>query len=62
MKWILLQKSSRFVPFFFTPFLELNLLLENNSVLIDKQLQSDFSTEASLGNVVNDSFSGIFRF
>ena len=32
MKWILLQKWSRFVPFFFTPFLELNLLLENNSV------------------------------
>ena len=31
MKWILLQKRSRFVPFFFTPFLELNLLLENNS-------------------------------
>ena len=31
MKWILLQKWSRFVPFFFTPFLELNLLLENNS-------------------------------
>ena len=34
MKWILLQKWSRFVPFFFTPFLELNLLLENNSVLL----------------------------
>ena len=33
MKWILLQKWSRFVPFFFTPFLELNLLLENNSAL-----------------------------
>ena len=33
MKWILLQKWSRFVPFFFTPFLELNLLLENNSVI-----------------------------
>ena len=36
MEWILLQKWSGFVPFFFTPFLELNLLLENNSATSDQ--------------------------
>ena len=45
MKWILLQKWSRFVPFFFTPFLELNLLLENNSAqFIDRLADSKNTT------------------